>query len=133
MWRERRPRHRPGRRWGHGFRAQGGEQARRASARAGDPHKCINALRAGCAQLTFTRFSAKGRPLMTASWARRTLAAATSFMAEVIFWVFFTELMLRGGRRAASAAAELPGCAPPSAGARDSGQRQGPSGALTGP
>jgi hypothetical protein len=34
---------------------------------------------------------------MTAAWARRTLAAATSFMAEVIFWVFFTELMLRAG------------------------------------
>ena len=40
---------------------------------------------------TFTRFSEKGRPLTTASWARRTFAAATSFMASVIFCVFFTE------------------------------------------
>ena len=40
---------------------------------------------------TLTRFSAKGRPLTTASCARRTFAAATSFMASVIFIVFFTE------------------------------------------
>ena len=40
---------------------------------------------------TFWRVSEKGRVLSTASWARRTLAAATSFMAEVIFLVFFTE------------------------------------------
>jgi hypothetical protein len=39
------------------------------------------------------RFSLKGRPLTTAAWARRTLAAATSFMASVIFMVFFTEPM----------------------------------------
>ena len=41
-------------------------------------------------QRTLTRFSEKGRPLTTASCARRTLAAATSFMASVIFCVFFT-------------------------------------------
>lgn len=40
---------------------------------------------------TFTRFSAKGRPFTTASCARRTLAAATSFMASVIFLVFDTD------------------------------------------
>jgi hypothetical protein len=39
---------------------------------------------------TLTRFSEKGRPFTTASCARRTLAAATSFMASVIFCVFFT-------------------------------------------
>uniref|UniRef100_A0A0A0L2Z9 Uncharacterized protein n=1 Tax=Cucumis sativus TaxID=3659 RepID=A0A0A0L2Z9_CUCSA len=33
----------------------------------------------------------KGRLLITASWARRTLAAATSFMASVSFWVFLME------------------------------------------
>ena len=43
--------------------------------------------------LTFTRFSEKGRPFTTASCARLTLAAATSFMASVIFCVFLTELM----------------------------------------
>ena len=42
---------------------------------------------------TFTRFSANGRPFTTASCARRTLAAATSFIASVIFCVFFTELI----------------------------------------
>jgi len=41
---------------------------------------------------TRTRFSEKGRPLTTASWALRTLAAATSFMASVIFLVFFTDV-----------------------------------------
>ena len=40
---------------------------------------------------TLTRFSAKGRPFTTASCARRTLAAATSFMASVIFCVLFTD------------------------------------------
>lgn len=39
---------------------------------------------------TFTRFSENGRPFTTASCARRTLAAATSFIASVIFCVFFT-------------------------------------------
>lgn len=39
---------------------------------------------------TLTRFSEKGLPLTTASWARRTFAAATNFIASVIFWVFFT-------------------------------------------
>jgi hypothetical protein len=43
--------------------------------------------------LTLTRFSAKGRPFTTASCARRTFAAATSFIASVIFFVFFTETM----------------------------------------
>merc|ERR1719409_1732370 len=38
-----------------------------------------------------SRFSEKGRERRQASWARRTLAAATSFMAEVIFLVFLTE------------------------------------------
>ena len=37
------------------------------------------------AKSTLTRDSEKGRALMTASCARRTLAAATSFIAEVIF------------------------------------------------
>ncbi|KAM1468082.1 hypothetical protein ACFX13_033955 [Malus domestica] len=40
---------------------------------------------------TFTSVSAKGRPLMTTLWALRTLAAATSLMASMIFWVFFME------------------------------------------
>ena len=31
------------------------------------------------------RFEEKGRPLTTASWARRTRAAEMSFMASVIF------------------------------------------------
>ena len=35
--------------------------------------------------------SENGRERSTASCARRTFAAATSFMAEVIFFVFFTE------------------------------------------
>lgn len=42
---------------------------------------------------TLTKFSEKGRPLTTASWARLTFAAATSFIASVIFWVFLTELI----------------------------------------
>lgn len=42
----------------------------------------------------------KGRLLMTASWARRTLAAATSLMASVIFSVFLTVSMRdRSSRR----------------------------------
>lgn len=43
--------------------------------------------------LTFTKFSEKGRPFTTASCARLTLAAATSFMASVIFCVFLMELI----------------------------------------
>mmetsp|Transcript_3320 Transcript_3320/g.7489 ORF Transcript_3320/g.7489 Transcript_3320/m.7489 type:complete len:285 (-) Transcript_3320:136-990(-) len=38
--------------------------------------------------ITLTRFSEKGRPFWTAVCARRTFAAATSFMASVIFFVF---------------------------------------------
>jgi hypothetical protein len=45
------------------------------------------------AGITLTRFSAKGRPLMTASWARLTFAADTNFMASVIFCVFLTLTM----------------------------------------
>ena len=40
-----------------------------------------------------SRVSEKGRDRSTASCARRTLAAATSFMAEVIFRVFFVVAM----------------------------------------
>merc|ERR1719352_1842402 len=40
-----------------------------------------------------SRVSEKGRDRSTASYARRTLAAATSFMAEVIFRVFFVVAM----------------------------------------
>mmetsp|Transcript_69062 Transcript_69062/g.194731 ORF Transcript_69062/g.194731 Transcript_69062/m.194731 type:complete len:204 (-) Transcript_69062:253-864(-) len=40
---------------------------------------------------TRSRAVEKGRDWSTASCARRTLAAATSFMAEVIFLVFLTE------------------------------------------
>jgi hypothetical protein len=36
--------------------------------------------------------SEKGRERRTASCARRTLAAATNFMADVIFFVFLTDL-----------------------------------------
>ena len=44
--------------------------------------------------------SEKGREETTASCARRTLAAATSFMASVIFCVFLTESMrVRSSRR----------------------------------
>jgi hypothetical protein len=39
-----------------------------------------------------SRVSENGRERMTASCARRTFAAATSFMADVIFFVFFTEV-----------------------------------------
>ena len=39
-----------------------------------------------------SRVSENGRERSTASCARRTLAAATSFMAEVIFLVFFTDV-----------------------------------------
>ena len=66
-----------------------------------------------------TRFSAKGLPFTTASCARRTLAAATSFMASVIFCVFFTELMraLRAFRPALCTCAgggwSAPGHGPP--------------------
>merc|ERR1719329_1320391 len=42
---------------------------------------------------TLTRLSENGRALMTASCARRTLAAATSFIASVIFFVEFTDAM----------------------------------------
>jgi len=38
-----------------------------------------------------SRVSEKGRERSTASCARRTFAAATSFIAEVIFLVFLTE------------------------------------------
>ena len=38
-----------------------------------------------------SRVSENGRERITASCARRTFAAATSFMADVIFFVFFTE------------------------------------------
>ena len=38
-----------------------------------------------------SRVSENGRERSTASCARRTLAAATSFIADVIFLVFFTE------------------------------------------
>lgn len=40
-----------------------------------------------------SRVSENGRERMTASCARRTFAAATSFIAEVIFFVEFTEAM----------------------------------------
>lgn len=43
--------------------------------------------------LTLIRFSEKGRPFTTESCARRTLAAATSFIASVIFLVFLMESM----------------------------------------
>ena len=43
--------------------------------------------------ITLTRFSEKGRPFCTAFCARRTFAAATSFMASVIFFVFLTDVM----------------------------------------
>jgi hypothetical protein len=42
---------------------------------------------------TLTRFSEKGRPFTTASCARRTFAAATSFIASVIFLVPFTDVI----------------------------------------
>mmetsp|Transcript_2766 Transcript_2766/g.10966 ORF Transcript_2766/g.10966 Transcript_2766/m.10966 type:complete len:243 (+) Transcript_2766:699-1427(+) len=45
------------------------------------------------AKSTLTSDSEKGRALMTASCARRTFAAATSFIAEVIFFVEFTDAM----------------------------------------
>ena len=45
------------------------------------------------AKSTFTSDSENGRALMTASCARRTFAAATSFIAEVIFFVEFTDAM----------------------------------------
>src|SRR5438876_2780298 len=38
---------------------------------------------------------AYGRAAMAASWARRSRAAATNFIARVICWVFFTERMRR--------------------------------------
>ena len=44
--------------------------------------------------ITSTRVLEKGLLLITASCARRTLAAATSFMASVIFWVVFMESIL---------------------------------------
>ena len=40
-----------------------------------------------------SRVSEKGRERRTASCARRTFAAATSFIAEVIFLVFLVETM----------------------------------------
>ena len=55
-------------------------------------HGAFNPLLGGW-DLTLTRFSEKGLPLTTASCAFRTLAAATSFMASVIFCVFFTDPM----------------------------------------
>ena len=45
------------------------------------------------AKSTLTRDSEKGRALITASCARRTLAAATSFIASVILRVPLTEAM----------------------------------------
>mmetsp|Transcript_9862 Transcript_9862/g.32595 ORF Transcript_9862/g.32595 Transcript_9862/m.32595 type:complete len:212 (+) Transcript_9862:653-1288(+) len=45
------------------------------------------------ANSTLTRDSENGRALITASCARRTFAAATSFIAEVIFFVLFTDAM----------------------------------------
>lgn len=44
---------------------------------------------------------------MTAACARRTLAAATSFMASVIFWVFFTEAILHTRKKEESIQAAL--------------------------
>src|SRR5439155_4934616 len=38
---------------------------------------------------------AYGRAASAASWARRSRAAATNFIARVICWVFFTERMRR--------------------------------------
>lgn len=43
--------------------------------------------------MTFSSSSVNGRDLITASCARRTLAAATSFIADVIFFVFLIEPM----------------------------------------
>jgi hypothetical protein len=40
-------------------------------------------------------FTAYGRAETRRSWARRSLAAATSFMARVIFWVDSTERIRR--------------------------------------
>lgn len=42
---------------------------------------------------TSSRLSEQGLSLTTTSWARRTLAADTSFITSVIFWVFFTVLI----------------------------------------
>jgi len=38
-------------------------------------------------------FAAYGRAAVAASCARRSLAAATIFIARVIFWVFLTDVM----------------------------------------
>ena len=44
---------------------------------------------------TSTVLSAWGRSSVMRCWARQTRAAATIFMARVIFWVFFTDAMRR--------------------------------------